>query len=699
MLPTDGETIAEDTAPAIGGPKAPKMVNLSATLGELNANLVSMLRLAAKVEGRLVGIDEADFDGLRGSMQKLVLTQQLYTDRLVVVAGSQGVGKTTLLQQLIGAEFAILAGNAGRGEKRPVVVVEEHPKVLPVPLYEKRTAVAEDAKNSMRIGIQVEKIPAEEFVTLSQQDPFEASEGGFSWPALRHPMSAMRLQQLDESALNFLLLPGFEATESGSHWQELLKHVVACSSKLLIVTTAENLASADSSNLAEDLRRWRGVRPVIAITHTEEKSDAVRDDLVKRTLDVFAGLVSENDVFCTGTKNIEQWHNSLIQAIRRTPNAHSAALKAVKHVLTGPLSRPCTNIRAAVEECLDVHRHREALGIRAWLGAFDVRLAELRQELDSVLEQVVDAYLTWDSFYGQYKIGDGGLIDSAKHQLTSFFTSAGDLQKEFDLRVANAWKHEGFQKLVFIKVSNFFQQNEFKLLNVNKPDELEVQRERFVQENKGAILFALTEMNTTDVNEGLKQDVAGVLAHMTLLTTTLGYQAAVLKMEPASIDLKKYGEMFKDNVEDSLSLQKASLLAFTGGLGLDGLDGTIDTIPAALELFGLGAGAVPYVVGAGTVIAAAYAGISAAKAYARDDYMIGKQAYENLRDSSKKQYLRQFDKTADVVRNRLNKVLQNRYGIAEDVQDLHALHYQCSCVERLNSRMRVEIQNGLLYAG
>lgn len=74
-----------------------------------------------------LGNEEID-DKLLEVMRRLLLAQVLGDTWVVAVGGSQGAGKTTLMACLYGlleAEDKWLEGNEGRGEKMPVLVLEQ----------------------------------------------------------------------------------------------------------------------------------------------------------------------------------------------------------------------------------------------------------------------------------------------------------------------------------------------------------------------------------------------------------------------------------------------------------------------------------------------------------------------------------------------------------------------------------------------
>lgn len=330
-----------------------------------------------------LGNEEID-DKLLEVMRRLLLAQVLGDTWVVAVGGSQGAGKTTLMACLYGlldAEDQWLKGNEGRGEKMPVLVLEQGDRQQAQGFV--RRLVKDDGASSFTL--QDVPVDVAEFQRVIS-DPAT----GDLLPVLRVPR---RYFKRDNQA--WLLLPGYEKQDRDNRaWQELMRQAMVAAGGCIVVTDEARMATDQQIEIVKDMLEGEltGVRPVVVVSKTE----ASREDPTKRqqlrdraqaTFQVPAEA-AEHHIILTGIDDpeyVEQWMPHLERAIHDLnftgqANRH-LQMSGLSDLLGKDLTRVLNLIRSKSRLYFNSEAETEgAQVLQAVLEKFDDAAEALREE-------------------------------------------------------------------------------------------------------------------------------------------------------------------------------------------------------------------------------------------------------------------------------------------------------------------------------
>lgn len=259
-----------------------------------------------------LGNEEID-DKLLEVMRRLLLAQVLGDTWVVAVGGSQGAGKTTLMACLYGlldAEEKWLEGNEGRGEKMPVLVLEQD-DLRQVQGFVRRL-VRDDISNFSLRDVPVDVAEFQRVIS----DPAT----GDLLPVLRVPR---RYFKRDNQA--WLLLPGYEKQDRDNRaWQELMRQAMVAAGGCIVVTDKTRMANQQQVEIVKDMLEGElaGVRPFVVITKTEDsREDPAERQQLRSTAQATFQVpteAAEHHIILTGTDDptyVEDWMPTLKRAI------------------------------------------------------------------------------------------------------------------------------------------------------------------------------------------------------------------------------------------------------------------------------------------------------------------------------------------------------------------------------------------------
>nr|WP_251701976.1 sugar kinase [Pseudomonas boanensis] len=260
-----------------------------------------------------LGNEEID-DKLLEVMRRLLLAQVLGDTWVVAIGGSQGAGKTTLMACLYGlldAEDKWLEGNEGRGEKMPVLVLEQGG------LQQVQGFVRRLVKDDGASSFTLRDVPVE--VAEFQRVISDPATGDLL-PVLRVPR---RYFKRDNQA--WLLLPGYEKQDRDNRaWQELMRQAMVAAGGCIVVTDKTRMANQQQVEIVKDMLEGElaGVRPFVVVTKTEDSREdpAERQQLRNSAQATFQvpAEAAEHHIILTGTDDpdyVEHWMPHLERAI------------------------------------------------------------------------------------------------------------------------------------------------------------------------------------------------------------------------------------------------------------------------------------------------------------------------------------------------------------------------------------------------
>lgn len=260
-----------------------------------------------------LGNEEID-EKLLEVMRRLLLAEVLGNTWIVVMGGSQGAGKTTLMASIYdlrGDGPRWLQSNEGRGEKMPVLILEI--EGLERAQGYVRRLVPDAASQGYRL------------------DDFEVDVAEFQraicdpnaedlLPVLKVPR---RYFKRDNQA--WLLLPGYEKQERDNRaWQELMRQAMIAAGGCIIVTDETRMANQQQLEIVRDMleNELKGCKPYIVVSKTEAhcndpKRQAELRSSAQATFQV-APELAERNIILSGTDDAEyigQWMPHLRRAI------------------------------------------------------------------------------------------------------------------------------------------------------------------------------------------------------------------------------------------------------------------------------------------------------------------------------------------------------------------------------------------------
>ncbi|MBB2896668.1 sugar kinase [Pseudomonas sp. AS2.8] len=285
------------------------------TLQSPEALLEHLNNALRHLRGACTVLDSDDIDSkLLAVMRRLLLAQVMGDTWVVAVGGSQGAGKTTLMASLYGlldAEQKWLEGNEGRGEKMPVLILEQD-GVKQVQGFVRRLVQNESAAGFTLQDVQVEEADFQKAISDPNAEDL--------LPVLRVPR---RYFNRDNQA--WLLLPGYERQDRENRaWQELMRQAMIAAGGCIVVTDETRMANQQQVEIVKDMLAGElaGVHPYVVVTKTEasQGDDAKRQQLRNTAQATFqvAPERAETHIILTGTDDpayVKQWIEQFERAL------------------------------------------------------------------------------------------------------------------------------------------------------------------------------------------------------------------------------------------------------------------------------------------------------------------------------------------------------------------------------------------------
>ena len=399
-----------------------------------------------------LGNEEID-EKLLEVMRRLLLAQVLGDTWVVAVGGSQGAGKTTLMACLYGlleAEDKWLEGNEGRGEKMPVLVLEQE-GLQQVQGFVRRLVKDEGASSFTLQDVLVEVAEFHQVIS----DPAT----GDLLPVLRVPR---RYFKRDNQA--WLLLPGYEKQDRDNRaWQELMRQAMVAAGGCIVVTDKTRMANQQQVEIVKDMLdgELSGVRPYVAITKTEDS----RDDLSERqqlrnsaqTTFQVSAEAAERHIILTGTDDpayIEHWMPHMERAIHDLnftgqANRH-LQMSDLSNLVGKDLIRVLSLIRSKSQLYFSADESTEgAQVLQAVLEEFDDAAQDLRDTHLKLVSELVSQALSkasdaLDKVLKEEHEGFGNWISNV-------FDTTSETKMKMRAVVKQAWEHGASQ--LFIRYS------------------------------------------------------------------------------------------------------------------------------------------------------------------------------------------------------------------------------------------------------
>lgn len=383
------------------------------------------LRLARSFER-----PQKQLTALQTVLRKLMVIRELHTTLFVSVAGTQGAGKTRLMQELYGLE-SWLDDNAGRGERRPLFILES------------------DCSQPYATGISTEDL--EERIdreTLNQELRSFSDSARYLLLRLYVP------RQHFSPGFGFLLLPGYECENSYNYlWQREMRDTLRHSVGSILVTDQTRMADHATMLILDDLIKncFNNRSPIIAITRTEGRTDDEREALRDTAAEVCRVSAREMDrVVCTGVGNDwrQQGLPKFLEALERytLPSAevNRQRLEDLGTVVDEELEEAASMLEELVGEAA-IRVSGQELLLDGLMKKFRESAEKYRRGLERKLRERSQKYanLATDSAREQYEREEEGIKNKASNFISGLMLNSSEIERRFVKRVISSWSRQG----------------------------------------------------------------------------------------------------------------------------------------------------------------------------------------------------------------------------------------------------------------
>jgi hypothetical protein len=686
-----------------------------AKLRRLNA---AMLRLI----GDLMVSEQTyrrEVSALREVLRSTTLTEALSDRLLFAVAGPQGAGKTTLVRELYDLDGTWLKPNLGRGERIPILIVEDD----------------RDEPQGVVWELQHDTVTAEAEFVERETDPLEwqsvvrSAGSNVMLVELRVPASCFGVP-----GTGFLLLPGYEIWDDSDEaidWQALMRRALIASPGAIVVTDEQLLATSQQQLIVDDLTTLYGgkIKPVICVARTENlRNDEARETLERRAAEVFG--VETDAVVLTGTGPAyrDEWRDALLEAlghVQEPSRIRPLQLAQLVTVLDTDLREVLSGLSLSVQ--VDGLLNDDQ-AYRDWLDLFDQSAKFARDEYAKEVERnLLSQFSQAVTDLRKYTDEHGGW-SGAKDKIVDWLQiRTAQRNREHQDRLVSMWNkaatsprgvvtnHSDMVRVVQWEVARS------ALVSVPeaRPEEPVAElaasstspSDASVNPNLGVESMNLPDFILSDArffSGAMDPDAPGKLLEPSLhfdqtvrMLPAMGLEVLRFSLENTSAVVGRSGVKLHHTDEQGLvdavskiaETRRTLLRAGVAVIGLDLLaNGTIDTIPTLASAFQtLFFGAAPAAGATGTAAAAAtastlataagaafmsaavaaavlqYANAAQGRAYARSEAMLA-----GAKESAEQDLLNQFDDLMGQVRRRVDVRLRGYLNVgAAAVRQLH----------------------------
>lgn len=405
--------------------------------------LHGLVRVGLNLRGAMSILDKPELkDRMTDILRRLVVADLLSRTWVIAIGGSQGAGKTTLVQSMYGFDHegdeAVkwLPDNEGRGESLPVLLLEDDQ------LSEPQGYLRRLVENDGIASIEDKKVSSQEFRAAAASRGEECL-----FPVLRLPR-----RYFSEPNQGFLLLPGYEVEhEENSTWQALMRQGMVGAAACIFVTDKTRLANAQQLEMLKDIHKAQlaGNVPIVVISKTEKDSDELRQqqrDTAAQVFDISDDL-RQTFILCTGTgaDYIKNWQPALLWAVRQVASGSGAVrVRQMDHLETliqRDLGRLLADIRAAfaVDVSSDVSENSRMLS--EYMDKFDESCNSLREKYLKEL-----TFYLQDHFNKAWSVLNQTLISEHEgfgNKLKNFGDTVGEREQKLISAISDAWASPG----------------------------------------------------------------------------------------------------------------------------------------------------------------------------------------------------------------------------------------------------------------
>ncbi|MDM0010158.1 hypothetical protein QTI51_37285 [Variovorax sp. J22G73] len=703
-------------------------------LNKLNAALLDLHAGSAVLSDPKLSL------ALKQALSQLIVAETMSKNWIIAVAGSQGAGKTTLVQALYGLASgpdSWLKPNEGRGEKMPVLVVEDPACKIPQGTLRVLDRVGDRTALATR-----DVKPAE----------FHAAVCG-ELPEVVLPVLLVPLRHFHREGQAMLLLPGYEVIDRDNNaWQNLMRLALVGAAGCIVVTDETRMAGEQESAILRDMlaTQLNGMRPLVAISKTEglaSQPESVQR-LKQRAADVFDIPSDRLDasVHCIGVADPDyalQWLPRLSAALRDISLGGSAARKTqltrLESVVSDDLGRvlDLARVRAQLHYAVDEDVGGATEVVKRFLEAFDGSRDELREEVRKAVSKLSQKH--FDCARNELDRILPERHEGLMNKFKGVLDTVSESQQQLESSVKDAWamsgpvlkrfaeETEGISKLAMgvpkssaetparigshtLAIDQSRQPAPAETRATERPDAVrpnadDIANLQILFHDRYPVEQAGNEKSITKTNKTLERTIQLLpaltlefLRTATLHPSLVGVDPKTLQPLPAAdlaASLEKVGQQFNQATELSKSIMRGVAVVMAVDVGVDG---ELNSVPALINVLTGSGGAA---AAAGTVasavvgvVAVAYLAHSALQEVRRHDGQVRSIAHgmlHSIADGHQIHFMERVDEVLDRVRERLAQQLRRRYHLDEKLMTQDRLAKALSDVESHRRELLEEI--------
>lgn len=620
---------------------------------------------------RLFGImahnDEELASKLFKAYRSLMIIQMLSDRRCVAVTGVQGVGKSTLVKNLLAINDAVFPTNLGRGEKLPLLVVPKEPAARV-----QRKIVTFSSADRFRLG----------------EKHYESSEEYQS--ALMNPDKDMLYglvevhdadMKLWESDVTFMLLPGFEERDNEG-WQEVVRRSAMASSCCIVAFNATSYAQQTNKKYIDWIRGELDMNGVLLAMTGADRSTDDNAELRSTVLgdlgiadEARAAIVSVG-VFPDGMP----WRDEVKKHVLSMLDGRA---RIQRHQYDNIYRAVMNDVMPALKrlENLEESRHgkhlEERMEYEKFIQPFHDEQLRVRKKMEEHLErrlneksEIVKKALKDDA-------GSVSPLKKLRSTLGDTFRNHLKVRGESINKVVSLWQEKGVDaRDMVVSVYSIALEPHLSLLNAGENG----------SETKSAVAISSDGTGIHDVVRDLRilfhdsNEEWSDMSRTLILLPSIILNMAALKYDGV-IDVVKDGQgsaQLAGNWKETLAdkyLNRTPVLNLIGGiLGLDGvIDGKIDSVPKLISaVTGITAATIPQWVFSAVsgFLTAGLLVVNVKNAIQRSidrDVQTHGAIVDSIRHSQHAAIMRAYDDAIEAVRERLQFFYAGRHNMGDEL--------------------------------
>lgn len=526
-------------------------------------------------------------DQLERLYRQSIAIEYLIKNYAIAISGLQGVGKSTLLKEIYDIPNNVIPTNLSVGEKVAVLVTETQNESEINKTY--KHFINEEKE------LKIEEVPKDSFDFLAK-DP----DKNIVFLQIK-----VKPKVFNSEDISFLLLPGFELEKD--HFYQTIESYLFASAFCIFVTNSNNYAVDENrERLEKVLKNFEGNRPIVVLT----RSGKDRNQELKKTVLDDLKIMDFDRVICSGTFSDNPdgriWKEEFINSVNKYKRTKMSFVKQQVKNLKDTIGSYRNNLKKLDE----VIKHLatdiniiEYSNVKSVVQLFEDSTKELREKYLKNIKSDIESH--------KMVVNDGirkRIIDKPiwKKLLNLFFTSSLKEKDEIINEVKFVWNSgKNLQKKITSAINKTLKNDKiiksYKIYD-SLPEyyngiedlqlfELENSYGSKINQNLRTILLNKNN-GETNINEDYKKSIqiAPRLLLEYIRINTLFPDLLRFTPDPQN----KSNQNLGSTLNEQAKYNKDLLTGIAVLLGIDSIDGELDSFNAFIKALNLSKSAVPY---------------------------------------------------------------------------------------------------------